>query len=54
VAAPADDAFEAALEIARSFEAAQLPYAIGGALAYGEEDPRTQTWSRLVREFGPA
>jgi hypothetical protein len=36
VAAPPDDALEGALQIARCFEAAQLPYAIGGALAYGQ------------------
>jgi hypothetical protein len=36
VAAPPDDALEAALHIARCFEADQVPYAIGGALAYGQ------------------
>lgn len=31
-----DDALEAALRIARCFEVRQVPYAIGGALAYGQ------------------
>lgn len=31
-----DDAFDAALRIARCFELRQVPYAIGGALAYGQ------------------
>jgi hypothetical protein len=36
MAEAADDALDAALRIARSLEAKQLPYAIGGALAYGQ------------------
>ena len=36
MAALPDDALEAALHLARCLEAAGLPYAIGGALAYGQ------------------
>ncbi len=36
MATPADDALEAAARIGRCFEATGLPYAIGGALAYGQ------------------
>jgi hypothetical protein len=35
VTAPAD-AFEAALAIARALDTAGIPYALGGALAYGQ------------------